>query len=144
MDSTHIQLPLAHYRRRGNRVQEVIKAVYLSTLKMLNLNVFSLLQMSSVVRIRRKGGEVVQGCDVYIGRPCNMGGWKLPGSIWANPYKVGKDGTIEEVLNKYETYVRSRSDLMEKIKELEGKSLGCWCHPNPCHGDILVKLVKEV
>ena len=27
--------------------------------------------------------------------------------------------------------------------ELEGKELGCWCKPSPCHGDILIKLFKE-
>ena len=27
--------------------------------------------------------------------------------------------------------------------ELEGKELGCWCKPSPCHGDILIKLLKE-
>lgn len=21
--------------------------------------------------------------------------------------------------------------------------LGCWCHPLPCHGDILIRLVKQ-
>ena len=25
----------------------------------------------------------------------------------------------------------------------EGKELGCWCKPSPCHGDILIKLFKE-
>ena len=32
---------------------------------------------------------------------------------------------------------------MESLIELEGKVLGCWCHPEPCHGDILVKLLRE-
>ena len=27
--------------------------------------------------------------------------------------------------------------------ELEGKEIGCWCKPGPCHGDILIKLFKE-
>ena len=27
--------------------------------------------------------------------------------------------------------------------ELEGKEIGCWCKPSPCHGDILIKLFKE-
>jgi hypothetical protein len=32
---------------------------------------------------------------------------------------------------------------MNEIPSLAGKTLGCWCKPNPCHGDVLVKLVSE-
>jgi hypothetical protein len=32
---------------------------------------------------------------------------------------------------------------MHQIPLLVGKTLGCWCKPNPCHGDVLVKLVRE-
>jgi hypothetical protein len=33
---------------------------------------------------------------------------------------------------------------MKALFELKGKILGCWCHPLPCHGDVLVKLIKEL
>ena len=29
---------------------------------------------------------------------------------------------------------------MNDLHELEGKTLGCWCKPEKCHGDILIKL----
>ena len=32
---------------------------------------------------------------------------------------------------------------MRRLHELNGTTLGCWCKPNPCHGDVLVKLVQE-
>ena len=32
---------------------------------------------------------------------------------------------------------------MREIPLLAGKTLGCWCKPNPCHRDVLVKLVQE-
>jgi hypothetical protein len=32
---------------------------------------------------------------------------------------------------------------MAAIPELVDKVLGCWCYPEPCHGDVLLKLVKE-
>jgi hypothetical protein len=76
-----------------------------------------------------------------------MGGWNLLESEWANPFKVGKDGNIDEVLVKYEKYIRSRSDLLESLSELKGKRLGCWCRgkgEDKCHGDILVKLINEL
>lgn len=42
----------------------------------------------SIVHLKRSNGVVVQDCDVYIGRACNMGGWRLSQSKWYNPYTV--------------------------------------------------------
>ena len=97
--------------------------------------------MTTVVRLRRQRGVVVQDCDVYIGRACFRGGWQLSQSPLHNPFKVGRDGTIEEVLQKYENHVRSRPDLVALLPALRGKRLGCWCKPGPCHGDILMKML---
>jgi hypothetical protein len=71
--------------------------------------------------------------DVYIGRP----------SKWGNPFEIGKDGTRKEVIDKYRDYILSNSDLLEALPELEGKTLGCWCPPKPCHGDVLVELLEN-
>ena len=96
-----------------------------------------------VVRIHRKGGKILQSCDVYIGRAVKKGGWKLDASIWANPFKRTKGLAPGSTLLAYEQYVRSNPNLMHRIPLLAGKTLGCWCKPNPCHGDVLVKLVQE-
>ena len=65
------------------------------------------------------------------------------GSKWANPYKV-PEYKLEDSLRLYEEYVRSRPDLIESLKELEGKTLGCFCkQTEPCHAKVLVKLFKE-
>jgi len=72
--------------------------------------------------------------DVYIGRP----------SKWGNRFEIGKDGTREEVIEKYEQFLRSNSFLMASLPELKNKTLGCWCAPKVCHGDVLVKLVAEI
>ena len=71
--------------------------------------------------------------DVYIGRP----------SKWGNPFKIGVDGTREEVIEKYRNYIQN-SPLLEYIQELKGKTLGCYCKPAACHGDILAELVEEI
>lgn len=114
----------------------------------------------TVVRIRRRfiknelgekvGSEIVQDCDLYIGRRMTMGGWNLSQSKWHNPYKVNKDCPLEKSLSLYEEHVRSNQDLMDSLHELTGKSLGCWCtRPTKsqsdccCHGDVLVKLWRE-
>jgi len=67
--------------------------------------------------------------DVYIGRP----------SKWGNPFEIGRDGTRAEVIKKYEEYLLQSDKLFVDIGELKGKVLGCWCSPQPCHGDVLVK-----
>lgn len=58
-------------------------------------------------------------------------------SPWCNPYKIGKDGDRQEVLNKYRKYISGRS-----LDEIRGKTLGCWCKPEDCHGDILLELLS--
>lgn len=100
-----------------------------------------------VVRLKRTAGQVVQGCDVYIGRRIEMGGWHLAESKWSNPFKLGPHAGAQQrqdVLDKYEAHIRSRPDLLARIgDELSGKTLGCWCKPEACHGDVLVKLWSE-
>jgi hypothetical protein len=98
---------------------------------------------TTVVHLKRQGGREVVGCDVYIGRSMNQGGWRLPTSIWANPFKLSEHSR-EEVLRLYEEYVRKKPELMGRLHELRGKRLGCWCAPLPCHGDVLVKLLGEI
>lgn len=72
-------------------------------------------------------------CDVRICRP----------SKWGNAFYIGRDGGRATVIQKYETHIRNRSDLLVALPELEGKRLGCWCAPLACHGDVLVKLLKK-
>ena len=83
--------------------------------------------------------------DVYIERQVRRGGWNLPHSEWHNPFKLYDYGGSRSVmLNRYERYIRKeRPDLWKKLPELEGKTLGCWCKPFQCHGDVLQKLVME-
>ena len=79
--------------------------------------------------------------DIYIGRgtltPVDTG-------IWGNPFKVGRDGTREEVVDKYWKWVITQPKILNLLPTLKGKRLGCWCAPKPCHGDILVELVEGV
>jgi len=86
--------------------------------------------------------------DIYIGHqaPPSMSptGKYLPKSIWANPFnKEFRRGEItrEEAIAKYREYVLASPSLMARLPELWGKTLGCWCAPLPCHGDVLVELL---
>lgn len=70
--------------------------------------------------------------DVYIGRP----------SKWGNPFAIGRDGSREEVIVKYRGWLSANPALLKRLGELEGKVLGCWCAPLPCHGDVLAELAN--
>ena len=71
--------------------------------------------------------------DIYIGR----------GSKWGNPFIIGKHGNRDEVISKYEMYIMQRRELIDCLPELIGKTLGCWCKPLACHGDILKTMVED-
>jgi hypothetical protein len=115
--------------------------------------------MTKVVSLKGKkniyGSELENAPEdlVYIGRrmPPFMGGWNLKQSLFANPFKtdtvkgkfIKRDGSLEEVCEKYKEYVLSKPELMDELKNLKGKTLACWCSPNKCHGDVLCELIKE-
>lgn len=61
---------------------------------------------------------------VYIGR----------GSPWGNPFKIGPDGTRDEVCDRFEREVLPTLDL----EPLRGKDLVCFCAPQRCHGDSIM------
>jgi len=68
--------------------------------------------------------------DVYIGRP----------SKWGNPFVIGPDGDRPTVIKKYEEWLMKQPALMAALPQLRDKTLGCWCSPQACHGDVLVRL----
>lgn len=73
--------------------------------------------------------------EVYVGRG--------RGSIWGNPFREGRDGSREQVIAKYEQWLRTQPELMARLPQLRGKVLGCWCAPKPCHADVLLRLANE-
>jgi hypothetical protein len=80
--------------------------------------------------------------DVYVGRGKERLG--LRRSKWGNPYEIGKDGTREEVISKHKAWLWKNKELLHDVfTELPGKTLGCHCVPEPCHGDILLKLANS-
>ena len=83
--------------------------------------------------------------DVYIGRANPR--YRLPKSNWSNPFKIGRDGTREEVIAKYRAWLMERPELLARVGELRGKVLACWCkEPDrevACHGDVLAELANE-
>ena len=63
-------------------------------------------------------------------------------TIWGNPFVIGKDGDREQVLESCKKYLAGERELLQRLGELQGKVLGCWCHPEHCHGDELIRLIE--
>lgn len=90
--------------------------------------------------------------NVYIGRQgiVFVDKVRFPprASKWHNPYKVSAKGyTREEALDLYRAHLLNMlkdADTMKEFLELKGKTLGCWCKPDACHGDIIVELLNTM
>lgn len=70
----------------------------------------------------------------YIGRP----------TIWGNQFEIGVHGSRKEVIEKYRASISENQFLLNKLKELKGKKLGCWCVPKMCHGHVLAELADKI
>jgi uncharacterized protein DUF4326 len=97
--------------------------------------------MSGVVHCRRSS------YDIYIGRGRDPRTGE-PGE-WGNPFSHRPSrapGTIRvstraEAIRRYRAWlweqISSGAIPLSKLAQLRGKTLGCWCHPDPCHGEVL-------
>ena len=85
------------------------------------------------------------------------------GSVLGNPYTdkplkgtlaVFKAKNREEAIEKYDTYFDTQygrnkeftaviDEIYEKYKNGETVYLECYCHPLPCHGDVIVKKLQQ-
>lgn len=78
--------------------------------------------------------------DLYIGR----------GSKWGNDfswYPGTKAKHIvknrEESISEYRKWILTQPALLNSLHELAGKTLGCYCSPLDCHGNVLIELVNK-
>ena len=60
---------------------------------------------------------------------------------WGNPFEMGKDGDRDTVCDSYEIFFPRKFSLHNRLDELKGKVLGCWCYPARCHGMYLLSLI---
>jgi hypothetical protein len=64
-------------------------------------------------------------------------------SVWGNPFKIGRDGTRAEVIQKYRNWITTKPDMIARARsELAGFDLICCCAPAPCHGDVLLEIAN--
>jgi len=63
-------------------------------------------------------------------------------SKWGNPFRIPRDGDRATVIRRYaDEHLPAHPELLADLQELRGKTLGCWCKPLACHGDVLVELL---
>ncbi|HVT35884.1 MAG TPA: DUF4326 domain-containing protein [Nevskiaceae bacterium] len=97
------------------------------------------------IQMRRSAGWRKPAEAVYVGRP----------TIWGNPWKVGgrAHGAIDPATaqRRYEHALlaggladRTGHALVDRLEELRGHDLACWCEPSqPCHADVLLRLANR-
>ena len=107
----------------------------------------AVLARKSVVANVRKGADEMlvewaksEGRFVYIGRRVRD---IWPESDWHNPFKENKHGDRDQVIAAYREHLDHSPALKMRLPELRGKVLGCWCHPQPCHGDVLCEAADQ-
>lgn len=104
--------------------------------------------------------KVFKGQSVYCGRGrgdkinpnnCAIGerGWL------GNPVVIGREcpecGSFHNdggsTLKCYEQYLIRRlkePSFKEEFMKLEGKVLGCFCKPSPCHTDVIIRVLQQL
>jgi hypothetical protein len=88
--------------------------------------------------VNKKSGATF---DVYIGR----------GSKWGNPFShlegtkaLYRVASREEAIAEYRKWLWLKMSCgdpgytLQDVAALHGKTLGCFCAPLPCHGDVLM------
>lgn len=80
--------------------------------------------------------------DVYIGRKGR--GWS---GYFGNPHRRKHGEKPGQTLARFEAYFLDRiekdAEFTSRVLGLAGKRLGCFCKPNPCHGDVIAKWVNS-
>lgn len=73
--------------------------------------------------------------DVYIGRP----------SRWGNPFPMKHESERADVIERYRRWLHEQilagRITLDELRALDGKTLGCYCAPKACHGDVLARAV---
>ena len=94
-----------------------------------------------VVNIKGVDFDASNPDHVYIGRANKN--YEVAESKWHNPFKVGEDGTRDEVIRAYREWIKHQPELLNSLEELRGKILFCWCCPDACHGDVLIEMLDR-
>ena len=81
--------------------------------------------------------------DVYIGRA-----GKGQDGYFGNPFRLrasdGRGATIERYRKYFHDRLETDPEFKRRIHELKGKTLGCFCKPYACHGDVIAEYLNKL
>lgn len=93
---------------------------------------------------------------VYIGRPgvVFVDGKRFPpptlasSKLFGNPFKIANESSRQKVISSYRRYAMERIEVDAEFRRavfgLRGRTLGCWCKPLGCHGDVLKEIAESM
>ena len=83
-------------------------------------------------RVLNKRTDRIPPGVYYCGRPSPLG----------NSFVIGRDGTRDEVVDKYEAWLVTQPKLVAPIQTLRHRDLVCWYAPLRCHCDVILRLAN--
>lgn len=101
--------------------------------------------MTEIVNVRNTG------CEEYIGRgnggEAHMNNTPVGERGWiGNPYTTAeypREMAIELFRRDFEDRTQNDSEFRQAVEGLRGNNLGCYCRPQPCHGDVILAYLGE-
>lgn len=69
-------------------------------------------------------------------------------SIFGNPFKISKNisrkDSIRMYKDRFNRLIYRDPHFKQAVELLRGHTLGCWCTPLPCHGDVIVDYLDSL
>lgn len=107
------------------------------------------------IQLQRRAGWRMPPNTVKVDRTTK---WGNPFAAAGNPDKVNPDTVHAQCVDRYRTMLEragryilpatpqffGQEPTVEEIqRDLRGKNLACWCHPDsPCHADVLLEIAN--
>jgi hypothetical protein len=65
--------------------------------------------------------------------------FRIHASKFQNPFTIKEEGGRQNCIDRFSDYLQKHE---VDVTELCGKTLGCWCAPEPCHGDAILRKLR--
>lgn len=84
------------------------------------------------------------GCDVYIGRAGKgQDGYFGNHERTHDAFTEKKDKILAYKIYFYDRLGKD-DEFKRRVHELKNKTLGCFCKPEPCHGDVIIEYLNKL
>lgn len=82
--------------------------------------------------------------DFYVGDKTDSTSFEV--SEFRNPFdkaEKGRDVAVTHYMIYFYRRYLSEDEFRKSVHRLQGKTLGCWCYPRRCHGEVIVDLLNK-